>query len=183
MSDRFTYKQKNYGLLAMFLLMLMVGYKRSFVLTLNAWAELETQDAQKLSAENAQLTLDALRISIVQLNKTIGRSDISPDKVNQEILGTISDFSQTNEVNLQNLEATHSFQTVDFTIFSNLIAVEGSFNGILSLVYFMENNFEYARLTNVSLYTETDLTNSTSGAQKKTKLYGKLLFQHYRQIN
>jgi len=177
MFDKLTYKQKNYGLLLLLVLLLMVGYKRSFVLTLNALTELESQEAQKISAQNAQQTIDALRISIVQLNKNIGKSDIEPDKVNQEILSTISEFAKTNEVSLQQLEATHSFQTVDFTIFSNLIAVEGSFNGILSLVHFMENNFEYARLTNVSLYTSTDVTN------KKTKLYGKLLFQHYRQIN
>ena len=155
----------------------MVSYKRSFVLTLNAQAELVSQEGQKKSAENAQQTIDALRIAIAHLNKNIGKSDIEPDKVNQEILSTISEFSKSNEVSLQQLEATHSFQTVDFTIFSNLIAVEGSFNGILSLVHYMENEFEYARLTNVSLYTQTDLTN------KKTKLYGKLLFQHYRQIN
>ena len=177
MFDRFTYKQKNYGLLLLLLLMIIVGYKRSFVLTLNAMTELESQEAQKISAQNAQQTIDALLISIQQLNKNIGKSDIEPDKVNQEILSTISEFAKTNEVSLQQLESTHSFQTVDFTIFSNLIAVEGSFNGILSLVHFMENNFEYARLTNVSLFTSTDVTN------KKTKLYGKLLFQHYRQIN
>lgn len=177
MFDRFTYRQKNYGLLVLLVLMLMVGYKRSFVLTLNALDELEIQEVQKLSAENAQLTIEALQISILQLNKTIGKSDIAPDKVNQEILRTISEFSSKNQVRLEHLEATHAFKTVDFTIYSNLIAVEGSFNGILSLIYFMETDFDYARLTNTSLYTQTDITN------KKTKLYAKLLFQHYRQVN
>lgn len=177
MFDRFTYKQKNYGLLALFVLMLMVGYKRSFVLTLNAREEIHNQEIQKQSAQTAQESIEMLRISIVQLNQNIGRSDLEPDKVNQAILSTISDFSRVHEVNLQRLESTHVFQTVDFTIFSNLISVEGSFNGILSLVYYMENEFEYARLTNVNLFTQTDLTT------KKTKLYAKLLFQHYRQIN
>ena len=177
MFDRLTYKQKNYGLLVMFLLMLMVSYKRSFVLTLNALDELTVQESQKQSAESAQQSIEMLQLSIAQLNQNIGRSDLEPDKVNQEILSTISRFAMDHEVNLQKLEATHVFQTVDFTIFSNLISVEGSFNGILQLIHYMENKFEYARLTNVNLYTQTDLTT------KKTKLYAKLLFQHYRQIN
>ena len=177
MFDKLTYKQKNYGLLVLFLLMLMVSYKRSFVLTLNAMDELTSQESQKQSAESAQQSIEMLQLSIAQLNQSIGRSDLEPDKVNQEILSTISRFAMSHEVNLQKLEATHIFQTVDFTIFSNLISVEGSFNGILQLIYYMENEFDYARLTNVDLYTQTDLST------KKTKLYAKLLFQHYRQIN
>lgn len=175
MFDRFTYRQKNYGLLLMFVLMIMVSYKRSFVLTLNAMDEIEQQEKQKTATVSAQSDLETLQIEIAQLNKNIGRSDIEPDKVNQEILSEISRFSKDHEVNLEALEETHSFKTVDFTIFSNLISVEGTFNGILSLVWHMENRFQYARLTNVDLYKEQDFTN------KKTKLYANLLFQHYRQ--
>lgn len=177
MFDRLTYRQKNYGLLVLFVLMLMVSYKRSFVLTLNALDELASQENQKISAHTAQQSIDLLQIAITQLNRNIGRADLEPDKVNQEILGTISTYSLDHEVSLEKLEATHVFQTVDFTIYSNVISVAGSFNGILSLIYYMENEFQYARLTNVNLYAQTDLTT------KKTKLYAKLLFQHYRQIN
>jgi hypothetical protein len=173
--DKLTYKQKNYGLLLFFVLLVMVSYKRSFVFTLNAMAELENQEAQKASTLHVESDIETLQIQIAQLNKNIGKSDIAPDLVNQEILGEISDFSLSNSVNLQALEETHSFQTVDYTIYSNLISVEGTFNGILSLVYHMENKFEYARLTNIDIYKEKDFSN------KKVKLYGKLLFQHYRQ--
>lgn len=175
MFDRFTYRQRNYGLLGLFILMLMVGYKRSFVLSLNALNEIETQEQQKLATINSQNNIQTLEFEIAQLNKNIGRSDIEPDKVNQEILSEISDYAKNNQVNLERLEKTHDFKTVDFNIYSNLIAVEGSFNGILSLIHHMENHFEFARLTNVDLYKEKDFKN------KKNKLYAKLLFQHYRQ--
>lgn len=186
MFDKLTYKQKNYGLLALFLLLLMVSYKRSFVLTLNAQEELSSQEAQKEAAASAQQSIELLQLSIKQLNQNIGRSDLEPDKVNQEILAGISDFSMTHEVRLDQLEATHLYQTVDFTIYSNLISVEGSFNGILELVHHFENHFEYARLTNVNLYTQTENSYGNPGATsstKKTRLYAKLLFQHYRQIH
>ncbi len=175
MFDRFTYKQKNYGLLIMFVLMIMVSYKRSFSLTLNLRSEITNQETKKISATHAQSDLEILQIQITQLNKNIGKSDLEPDKVQQEILRTIAWFSDDNDVNLKQLEETHNFETVDFNIYSNLVAVKGNFNGILSLAYYMENNFDYARLTNISVYKEQNRTT------KKTELYGKLLFQHYRQ--
>ena len=175
MFDRFTYRQKNYGLLAIFLLLIMVSYKRSFSLTVDARNELENQQAQLESTQHVQEDITALRIQIKQLNNNIGRSDIEPDQVQQEILGEISTFSNENNVYLEKIEETHAFQTVDFTIYSNLIRVAGSFNGILSLAYHMENTFDYARVTNVNVFKDTD------PSTKKENLYGEFLFQHYRQ--
>jgi len=175
MFDRFTYKQKNYALLGVFVLLCMVSYKRSFSLTLNAQDEIAEQESQLAKTDNVQTDIESLVVQINQLNRNIGKSDIAPDKVSQEILSEISAFSSNNPVELVQLEKTHSFQTVDFDIFSNQILVEGNYNGILSLSHYMENNFEYARLTNVELFTEENHNS------KSKKLYGKLLFQHYRQ--
>ena len=175
MFDRFTYKQKNYALLGVFVLLCLVSYKRSFSLTLNAQAEIAEQESQLATTDHVQSDIEALHVQINQLNRNIGKSDIAPEKVSQEILAEISTFSKANTVELVQLEQTHSFQTVDFDIFSNQILVEGNYNGIMSLSHHMENNFEYARLTNVELYTEQN------HHSKSKKLYGKLLFQHYRQ--
>ena len=175
MFDRFTYKQKNYGLLIILLLMIMVSYKRSFSLTISALNELKNQKEQLESTKHVQEDIESLKIQIIQLNNNIGKSDIKPDQVQQKILSEISQFSNSNNVNLEKLEETHAFKTVDYTIYSNLIRVQGSFNGILSLAYHMENTFAYARVTNVNVFKETDLST------KKEKLYGEFLFQHYRQ--
>ena len=175
MFDRFTYKQKNYGLLVLIVLMVIVCYKRSFSVTLAVSTDIESQETQKLAATHVQSDIETLRVQVAQLNKNIGKSDLAADKVQQEILRTITDYSKKNEVMLDRLEATHNFETVDFNIYSNLVAVKGNFDGILSLVYYMENEFDYARLTNITVYKEENLTT------KKTALYANLLFQHYRQ--
>jgi len=154
----------------------MASYQRSFVLTLTAQDELETQETQLEAALHANSDIQMLRVQIAQLDKSIGKSDMEPDKVQQRLLANISDFSESHQTKLDLLEKTHSFQTVDFNIYSNLIAVEGNFGAILSLAHHMENNFDYARLTNISLYKETD------HSLKKTTLYGKFLFQHFKQL-
>jgi len=175
MFDRFTYKQKNYGLLALFVLMIMVSYKRSFVLSLNALTQIESQEQQKQNLLGAENDIAVMRIQLAQMNKTIGRSDLAPDKVNQEILRAISDYTKNLYIKLDKIRETHAYKTVDFTIYSNMVSVEGDLSGILQLAYYMENKFEFARLTNISLYKEMDYST------KKEKLYANLLFQHYRQ--
>lgn len=139
--------------------------------------EIATQEVQKIDASNAESDLESLQLQVLQLNKNIGRSDMEPDQVQQEILGVITQFSQENQVRVERLEATHTFETVDFNIYSNQVAVKGTYNGILSLVYYMENEFDYARLTNIAVYKEEDTKS------KQTGLYASLLFQHYRQKN
>lgn len=175
MFDRFTYRQKNYGLLVLFVLMLIVSYKRSFSVTLALRDEIASQELRKIDATHAEMDLQTLRLQINQFNKNLGKTDLKPDKVQQEILRTITVFSTDNEVILDQLQATHTFETVDFNIYSNQVAVKGTFNGILSLAYYMENKFEYARLTNINVYTEQNLIT------KQAELSASLLFQHYRQ--
>lgn len=174
-----TYKQRNYGLLVMIVLLCMAIYKRSFIYTFMAWEEIETQESQMASTDHLQQDIETLQMHLIQLNKNIGKSDISHEKVQQKILKTISLYGQNNYVNLEHIEHTHDFRTVDFSIYSNQIVVEGSFNGILSLIYFMENKFEYARITNVLMSTEKKMNFNTY--KTKNKLYAKILFQHYRQ--
>lgn len=174
--DRFTYGQKNYALLGIFILMLIVCYKRSFVLTIAAQNEIELQDTQLKTAKNAQSQIEVLQLQIGQLNNNIGKTDLEPDKVQQRIMGEISELSDELSTTVESLEQTHVFQTVDYNIYSNQIAVEGGFQGILQLAYQMENDFDYARLTNISIYTEKDHT------AKKTRLYGRFLFQHFKQL-
>jgi len=137
--------------------------------------EIEQQELQLKATENAQENIESLRIQIHQLNNNIGKSDIAPDKVNQKILSEISTYSFEHNVQLYQIEKTHQFQTVDFDIYSNLISVEGSFDGILGLVHEMEHKFQYARITNVEFLVDQDYRS------KNKKLYGKILFQHYRQ--
>lgn len=175
MFDRFTYKQKNYGLLILLVLMLVVSYKRSFSLSLAALADIDQQTIQKQEAAHATTDLADIQFQILQLDRNLGKTDLPPDQVQQEILSTINRFSKTEHILTSRVEATHQFQTVDFDIYSNLVLVSGSFNGILSLTHHFEHAFNQARLTSIDLYTDQDpLT-------KKTTLYAKLLFQHYRQ--
>ncbi len=176
MFDKYTFKQKNKVLLIIFVLLMLASYKRSFVLTLLALDEIEKQELNIEKIKTSDYEIGLLNQSIKELNQTIGKSNLKPDKVQQKILKEISILSQKNDVNLESIEETHIYKTVDFSIYSNILILEGDYKNLVKSIYNLELNFEYARLINVQLYKEKNIST------KKIKLYAKILFQHYHQV-
>ena len=173
MFDRLTYKQKNYGLLLLFILLAMVSYKRSFVLTLNLGKEIDQQELQKAGIQQSGKKIELLNLEIQQINNNLGKTDEMPDKVQQELLQKISNFPSGYDVTIEAFNNTHLFESVDYKILTNEVLLEGNFNGLLKAIYKLEKEFEYARIINTDIYKTKEY------GEKQSKLYAKILFQHY----
>ena len=173
MFDRFTYRQRNYGLLIMFVLLAMVSYKRSFLLTLNLKDVVRKQEIQKLDVKNTKKTIELLRFEIAQINKNLGKTGERSDRVQQALLQEISSFPKSYGLTIESINTTHLFTSVDYKILTNEVLIEGNFRGILNAIYKLEKEFDYARIIN------TDIYKTKARGDKKSKLYAKLLFQHY----
>lgn len=176
MFDKYSFKQKNRALLVIFILLALASYKRSFVLTIIAKDEIEQQELNLSKIKNSETSLQQLMYSISVLDRTIGKSNLQPDKIQQELLNALAIHSKKHDVSLESIEETHTYRNVDFSVLSNEVILEGRFNNLTKLIYDLELNFEYARLINVEFYKKKILST------KKTKLYAKILFQHYHQI-
>jgi len=175
MFDKYTFKQKNKALLLIFILLAFASYKRSFVLSILAKEEINQQKINLSKVNSSESNLQQLIYSTAILDKTIGKSNLKPDKIQQEILNSLAELSVKYNVSLESINETHTYKNIDFSILSNEVILEGGFNNITQLIYNLELNFEYARLINVEFYKKKILST------KKTKLYAKILFQHYHQ--
>jgi len=173
MFDRLTYKQKNYGLLAVFILLAMVSYKRSFILSINLKQEINQQDMQKQEIKHSTKKLDLLKVEIDLINKNLGRTDETTDKVQQELLKEISNFPKSYKLTVENINPTHLFATVDYRILTSEVLLEGNFKGLVKAINQLEREFEYARIINTDIFKTKDY------GDKKSKVYAKILFQHY----
>jgi len=176
MFDKYTFKQKNRALLVIFILLAFASYKRSFVLSIIANEEIKQQELNLSKVDNSEESLQQLIYSISSLDKTIGKTNLKPDKIQQEILNALATYSKIYNVSLESIEETHSYKNVDFSVLSNEVILEGRFNNMTKMIYDLELNFQFARLINVEFYKKKILST------KKTKLYAKILFQHYHQI-
>lgn len=176
MLERFTYKQKNYGLLVVFLLLAMVSYKRSFVLSINVNREITQQELQKKSIGRSDEKLKLLHAEIERMNRNLGKTDQSSDKVRQELLKKISILQSAHAVRIESISNAHIFNSIDYKILTHEVLLEGSFRGLLGLINNLENNFTYARIINAKIYK------SVTYGESKSKVYAKLLFQHYYKM-
>ncbi len=173
MFDKLTYKQKNYGLLLLFILMAMVSYKRSFVLSINLNKEIDQQELQKLEVKQSSKKIDLLRMEIEQINQNLGKTDETSERVQQELLKAISHFPKSYGLTVEAINTTHIYSSVDYKILTNEVLFEGNFKGITRAINRLEQEFEYARIIN------TDIFKTKNHGEKASKIYAKVLFQHY----
>ena len=176
MFDRITYKQKNYGLLAVFLLLAMVSYKRSFVLSINTSREIKQQEVQKAGIHQSNDRLNLLTSEIRRLNASLGKTDQTSDRVRQELLKEISKLQDHLSVRIESINNPHLFSSIDYKILTHEVLLEGDYRGLITAINRLENEFTYARIINAKIFK------TKARGDIKSKLYAKLLFQHYYKI-
>lgn len=174
MFDRFTYKQKNYGLLILFIVLSIVSYKRSISLTFMALNEIELQESRIINAQHAENDLMVLNSQINFLNKSIGKSNIPTFTVQKNIVKSVTSFNSL-DIKLDKVESTQIFETLDFVIYTNQIIIKGPFADILQYVFAIENTFNFARVASVKLYSIENYQT------KKRELFAQVLFQNFKQ--
>jgi hypothetical protein len=169
--EKYSYKQKNLGLLIIFALLFVVSYKRSFKLTLETSAYLSELEITKKQAIMSQTDLLDLRKDIVQINKTIGKENVSIEQVQQSFLSFFENKSSNLVVN--QIDEVFTFDHPDFKINTLKIDIRGNYIQLLRFIYHLENEFEEARLINSSFHI------FTNGELNNKQLFCTLLLQNY----
>lgn len=175
MFEKYSYRTKLIALGIIFVLLLIVAYKRSFSLTLSSIQEIERLDLQLQNAEKAGFEINQLKLEINKINKVIGKENLSADQVQQLLLDRITDFSDQENIKLHGIEETHYFNTKDFEIYSSQMVVEGDFVSVLKLLYDLEKNVDYARVASTEFFVEENYRG------KKKQLYAKILVQNFKK--
>ena len=104
MFDKYSFKIKNRVLLVIFILLALASYKRSFVLSILANEEIDRQKTNLANIDNSEYNLQKLLQSVSILDKTIGESNLKPDRIQQEIFNTIS--ANDHNVIVESIEET-----------------------------------------------------------------------------
>lgn len=171
--DKYSYKQKNYALLLLGVLLLAVAYKRAFKTTfetLNAKTDIELKIEQ---AKYATTNVKQVQKSLQQLNKLIGKENVTVEKVQQGFLNFFARKSQG--ISVFQIDEVLNYKHPDFTILTHRIVLKGNFIQTLKFIYELEKDFDLAKLVNVSF--EYKKMNS----DQPEDLYTVLLLQNYEK--
>lgn len=155
------------------MLLSWASYKRSFALTFNGINQLEELDNNLEGAKQAEDQALLLQVEIDQLNKLIGNEVLREDLVQQSILDEVNTLADSIGVSINSISQIHEYQGSDYTIYSNLLVVEGRYTDIADLIYNIERNYKGSRIGSMNYYKKYDRRNKTE------KLYAKIIFQNY----
>lgn len=173
MFKNISYKKKFYGLLAFVVILSFTAYKRSFKGTIETIGFYRESVKNIKESSNSLMELSNIKNEVSMLDNAIGKSAKNPTIVQNEILGFLS--TRSHEMTLSKIENLHVSNDDYFTIYSNVIMLQGDFNVLLKTMYEFEKDFEYARIASMVFHTERN--NKTS----KKELYNEIIFQNYEK--
>lgn len=169
--DKYTYKQKNYALLVLGVLLAAVAYKRGFGPTFEI-KDYQAELQQKLElAASADDQIRTKQIEIAQLNRLLGEEGNTIEKVQQEFLNFFA--ANAKGVSVHEINEVLHFQHPDFAINTHRVVLRGGYTNTLQFLYEVEKRFKLAKILNVSF----EFTKKEADGEKA--LFTTILIQNY----
>lgn len=168
-----SYKKKFYAVIVLFIVLSIAAYKRSFKGAIEAvtfYIESKNNIDENINIDSKIVKLN---IKNQSLDNIIGKKIRNPEAVQNEVLNFLS--QKEEDFLLSKIENIHISSDNYFTIYSNIVTIEGSFNDLLKVIYSFEEGFEFARIASLKIYVLKNRRNS------KNKLYTTIIFQNYEK--
>lgn len=158
------------GLVAMFLMVWFISIEPTMDL-MGTKKELKVQIEQ---ADELHLQISGLNQERSFLENLLGQDGLSSAEMQAEVLRFASEREKVN-VRLESFDPLHEALDYDCQIITQSFTLSGGFHDILDVISGFENEFQWARLTSVNMWTEENPRN------KKKKLYAKLYLQNIQK--
>jgi len=170
-----TYKKKFFAVVALFTILSITAYKRSFKMAFETVSFYTESKNNIEDNSNIHTNVTLLKNEINSLDQIIGKKAKNPEIVQNNILNFLS--QQEINITLSKIENIHISSDSYFTVYSNIVSLNGSFNELLKTIYIFEKDFEYARIASLKFYV-------VRNRRTKTKeLYNDIIFQNYENKN
>ncbi len=169
MFDSYSYKKKCLALGAIFIMLSVTAYKRSFKGLFDVVAENQKLSTKSEEYGHKSKNYDILIKDITILDNIIGKEGITKEEVQQNIVSFTG--SRHPEVSINDLQPIHVFLDENYRIITNQLDLTGNTNQLLKVAYDFERKFKFSRIVSMNFYT---LKNN-----KTEVLHLKIIFQNY----
>mgnify|MGYP003612168191 CR=1 FL=1 len=170
MFEKYSFKIKFKALLVLFVLLSIAAYRRSFSSLGDALMENRTLVKRVEQMQSKTMDVGKLRSEIEGLDKIIGKEGVSREKVQQSIVGFLSENTTTIQIN--DLKTIHEFVEENYKIYTYQLDLLGNYNQLSHVAYQFEKKFEYSKIVSMKFYV--DKKNN-----KSEVLHLKMIFQNY----
>lgn len=171
--DSYSYKQKNYALLIVGVLLIAASYKRAFKTTIETVSYRKELEGKIAFSKNAIRDIRRTQADIGYLNTILGKENSTIEKVQQGFLKFLE--KNSSGVIVFQVDEVLRFQHPDFTIHTHRVVLKGDFLNTLRFIHALEKRFDLAKLINVSFEYKK------YSSEEQEELYTTLLLQNYQR--
>jgi hypothetical protein len=171
--DKYSFKQKKYAALILGILLFAASYKRAFSTTIET-RKAKQELIQKINdAKFAVSGIKQANKNLKELNKLIGKENVTIEKVQQ---GFLTFFTRKSKgLSIFQIDEVLRFKHPDFSILTHRIEIKGNFLDALSFIYTLEKEFDLAKLINV------DFLYKKLNSEEQASMYTIILLQNYER--
>ena len=174
MLDRFTYKQRNIGLLAVFVLAGWLVYSLALSKTIEEANKCSQKIAELAKVENADQRIAGLQADREAIDRVLGEENRVLD-FQQALLEKVSDYCQDNKLVLREFPQPITETENNYLVETSMVVVEGRFDKLLTLVYELEQQDRLGKVAAVEFRTEKARRN------QKAKLTAAIYVQNVKK--
>ncbi len=169
--DKYSYKQKNYAMIVLAVLLVAVAYKRAFSVTVETLDYRSELEDKLILAQSADSEIRTRQLDIARLNRYLGEQNNTVEKVQQ---GFLNFFAQHgNGLQVHQIDEVLNFKHPDFEINTHRIVLEGNYPNTLRFIYALEKKFRLAKVLNIGFELKR------FSMEEEKHLYTTLLIQNY----
>jgi hypothetical protein len=169
--DKYSYKQNNYALAILSVLLIAVAYKRAFSVSVETSAYKQELVDKLLVAESADQDIRIKQEQLAKLNLMLGEENNTIEKVQQ---GFLNFFAQnTDALNVHEISEVLNYKHPDFAINTHRIVLKGDYLNTLDFIYKLERDFKLAKILNTTFQFKK------YNSEEEKDLYTTLLIQNY----
>ena len=170
----FSYRLKFFFLLGGCILLGLAVYKKTYRHIFEIRNELSDKDNQQESAVAIYSQLGALTTEINSIDAIIG--DGPPGASNEQTRLFEFIINSKIPVEIIRVDDEHQYVEDEYTVFTNQVELEGSYIDLISMLHYLESNFDSSRVVSSRFYSFQNL---------KTKEFVLRLvinFQNYEKV-
>jgi hypothetical protein len=173
MQNSFTYKQKFFGMVIGFVILLLASYKKTYKHVFEAKSQLSLVNEKLQNGDNSYNEVFFLKNEIKSLDNIIGGQTKNPNEVQEMILDFISESSK--DINISSIQDTHILNDSEFRIYTNVLTIEGSYFDLVPMLYNIEQEFMVSKVVSAKFFSIKNYRTNSK------RLYLELIFQNYEK--
>lgn len=169
--DKYSFKQKNYAVALLTVLLIAVAYKKSFSGSLETIKYRTELDAKVEKASHADQDIKFKQIEIMKLDRFIGKENSTVEKVQQGFLNFFAEKAE--HLHVHHIDEVLNFKHPDYQINTHSIILKGDYLNTLNFIYALETNFPLGKILNITFEYKRP------SSEDEEALYTTLLMQNY----